>query len=234
MGVVFFAVKEEAAPWLERRRRAGDLVRRMQSAGEGVIGWEVGMHRVWVTGMGGVRAVRAAQGALEGEVDWVLTCGFAGGLNPGMSVGTVIHEADPWFPMSVDWVGAGSVPGNFHCADRVAVTVGEKAALRTSTGADAVEMESGMIRELCRARGIPGGTVRVISDGADRDLPLDFNVLMTADHRMDYGRLAMTLVRSPGRVPDLMRFRRELTAAADRLAGVLEAVVPGMGHERSF
>jgi len=232
MGIVFFAVREEAVPWLDRRRHSGDGVRRVRCGLDGVIRWEVGRHQVWVTGMGGVRAARAAEAALGGEADWVLSCGFAGGLNPALGAGTVVHEADPWFPGETDWSEAGSRSGMFHCAERVVVTAAEKAAMRLATRADAVEMESGMIRELCRARGVPGGTLRVISDPADVDLPLDFNALMTADHRMDYGRLAWHLVRSPGRVPGLMRFQRELSAAANRLAGVLDGVVSGMDRER--
>ncbi|NDA69060.1 MAG: hypothetical protein EBY09_20920, partial [Verrucomicrobia bacterium] len=100
----------------------------------------------------------------------VLTCGFAGGLSAGLAAEQVIFDADERFPLREALIGAGAAPARFHCADRVAVTAREKATLREQTGAEAVEMESGVIRRLCEERGIPSATVRVISDAADESL----------------------------------------------------------------
>jgi adenosylhomocysteine nucleosidase len=97
--------------------------------------------------------------------------------------------------------------------------------LRAQSGADAVEMESGVIRAICRERGIPAVTVRVISDDARTDLPTDFNQLAGADGNMNYWKLAGALVQSPSLVPKLMRFRRELNACARKLCGSLHAVL---------
>ncbi len=111
--------------------------------------------------------------------------------------------------------------------DRVAVTPEAKRALRDQSWADAVEMESATIRTLCQQRGIPSATVRVISDTAHERLPLDFGALMTSDDRIDFRRLAWELVRSPGKVPELMRFQRRVARASAELARVLVNVVQG-------
>jgi hypothetical protein len=151
----------------------------------------------------------------------VLTCGFAGGLDPVLELASVVWDADAGFPGAAWLRDSGAVPGRFHCENRVAVTAVEKKALRQRTGADVVEMESGVIRRLCRERGIPSATVRVVSDTAGEDLPLDFNSLTTPDLRLDPMKLAFALIRAPGRIPELLRFQRRVSRAANRLAEVL-------------
>jgi hypothetical protein len=155
----------------------------------------------------------------------VLTCGFAGGLNPELASGQVVFHLDENTGLEAALRAAGAQPARFHCSGRVATTAAEKAALWRKTGADVVEMESEVIRRLCEERGIPSGTVRVILDAAGEDLPLDFNRLLTADHKIHPGKLAAALIRSPGKVGALLQFRRRIRAAAESLAVVLEAVI---------
>jgi nucleoside phosphorylase len=140
-------------------------------------------------------------------------------------LGDLAFSVDEGFVVAAALQAAGAKPARFHCADRVATTPEEKTVLRAASGADAVEMESSVIRTLCRERGIPSATVRVISDAADESLPLDFNALMTADYQMHFGRLAWQLVRNPGKIPELMRFQKRVSFAAQRLAETLVKVL---------
>jgi hypothetical protein len=107
----------------------------------------------------------------------------------------------------------------------VAVTAADKAALRARTGADAVEMESGEILRACRAAGVPAAVVRVISDAADDELPLDFNTLVTPGGRLDGLRLALAVAARPWRIPGLVRLGGRSVRAAERLAEVLAALL---------
>ena len=218
-----FAVPEEARPFIAKLRGGGMTVvsRNVDIAGRARPAWSFDGGEARVTGMGRENAARGTEQALGFRPGMVLTCGFAGGLDPALAGGTVVFDADPGFPLLDRLTAAGAVPGRFHCADHVAVTVAEKAVLRGSTGADAVEMESSVIRAMCRERGIPSATVRVVSDAADEDLPLDFNALMTPCMDLHFGKLARGLVRSPGKIPELMRFQGRVARAADRLADVL-------------
>ncbi len=213
MTLVCFAVEQEAGPFRK-------LARVIPEA------------RIIVTGMGTRNAKSALQTALEeNSFSRVITGGFAGGLNPRLPLGAVVFDADEGFTLARSLSAAGAVVGRFHWAERVKVTAGEKKAVWDATRLDAVEMESGVIRAACRERGIPSATVRVISDAADEDLPIDFNRFMTPDQRIDYPRLIWALARSPATVPALLRFARDSRAAAARLAEVLAKSLSAPGEK---
>lgn len=183
--------------------------------------------RVAVSGMGAARA----RSTIEREIashrpDQVLTCGFAGGLDPALRVGDVVFET-PVERMAMALRASGVRQARFLCADRIAVTAVEKSALRSSTRADAVEMESGVIQEVCSRQSIPCATLRVISDAAADDLPLDFNQLLGPDLQLSPAKLAWKIIRSPNRIPSLMKLGRQSAFSARRLAGVLQAVLSG-------
>lgn len=185
-----------------------------------------GRLRIRITGMGQGNALASIQQALaETMPRSVLTCGIAGGLNPELSVGTIVFDADRNYPDAGDLPKLGARPGTFHCANHVIIHAVEKRGLWESTQADAVEMESRVIRQHCLERGVPSATLRAISDTAAEDLPLDFNALMTRDCRLDYGKLARAVLRSPGRIPGLLRLRRNTNQAARSLGRFLDQLV---------
>jgi adenosylhomocysteine nucleosidase len=203
--LVCFAVREEADPFHRILKKLGSSA-----------------PTILVTGMGQANAAAALQTQLASSTPrLVLTCGFAGGLNPVLTPCSVVFSADAGLGFEPTLGALGCLPAKFHCARRVAISAQEKLQLREATGADAVEMESGIIRDLCRERQIPSATIRVISDAANEDLPLDFNALMTPDCRISFARLAAKLVCSPFRIPALLRLQKRTRQAAGRLAEVL-------------
>ncbi|HZL43746.1 MAG TPA: hypothetical protein VFD66_10775, partial [Verrucomicrobiae bacterium] len=131
----------------------------------------------------------------------------------------LVETADP--ALLQRFTSAGARPANFCCSGRVATTASEKAELRRTTGADAVEMESSAIHAVCRERGVACATVRVISDVAGEDLPLDFNRLSKPDMSVDYGKLAVSIALAPWKIPALLKLQRQTSAAAKELARVL-------------
>ncbi|MFO1475231.1 MAG: hypothetical protein U1F98_01105 [Verrucomicrobiota bacterium] len=208
--LVCFAVKEEAA-----------------------FAWPLppvsGGREMLVTGMGRRNASTRFRDALESmQPQRVLTCGFAGGLDPELGIGDLLFDQDFDAGFGSALLGLGARQGTFHCSTRVAVSVAEKAELRRSTGADAVEMESAVIRTLCRERGIPSATLRVISDSALEDLPLDFNALMTSDQRLSMWRLAGALARRPWSIPRLLELQRNTRRAAQNLGGALHGLLAAL------
>ena len=208
--LVCFAVKEEAAEFSKAPPSLTDF----------------GRPEILVTGMGRKNSERMLAQRLEtSRPNLVLTCGFAGALDPKLEIGDVLFEADPQGGLAEKLKASGAAPAKFCCALRVATTALEKAALRQNTGADAVEMESGVIREICRGKNIPSATIRVISDTANQDLPLDFNRLMTSKQTISFPKLAFALARAPGKIPKLLELQRNTRLAAHELAKVLSKLL---------
>ena len=224
--LICFALKEEAAPF-----------RKIALGKPGVT--------VLIVGIGRQNAEKSVREFLARQSpERVLTCGFAGGLNPDLKLGEVVFETllsgsrresaqiktgeksePPRVGCCDKLIAAGAKPAKIFCAERIATTVAEKKKLRTETGADAVEMESAAIQAVCAERGIPCATVRVISDTAAEDLPLDFNELSKPDKSLDFGKLFLAIAKSPGKIGPLMRLQKKTSFAAEQLAAVLSEIL---------
>jgi adenosylhomocysteine nucleosidase len=243
--LVCFPLKEEAAPF---RKIAAN------KPGTAIL----------LTGIGRQNAERSLRVSLAAQsAELVLSCGFAGGLNPDLKLGDVVFELanapsiqslspsggqsaaagqgeglcqdggvqkldEQLEPTDVGChnlkeklLAVGARPAKFFCADEVATTAADKQKLHRETGADAVEMESAAIHAVCVKHGVPCATVRVISDPADADLPLDFNALARPDKSLDYSKLLLAIAKSPGKIGALMKLQKQTQFAAERLAQVL-------------
>jgi len=205
--IVCFAVKEEARAFQKLVGQRPDL-------------------RILLTGMGQNNAEKAIRNELTADrPSLVLTCGFAGGLNPNLTSGTIVFSTRGNKELETRLRNIGAIPAQFYCADRVATSVSEKTKLWQATGDDAVDMESEMISMVCEQKEIPCATVRVILDAADENLPLDFNALMTDDKEMNYGKLTWQIIKSPGKIGALKRLQKQSEAVAEKLAQVLVKLI---------
>ncbi len=232
MLLICFALKVEAAPFRSGLRLGHPISILLTGIGRQNAEKSV---REFLAGGASVPASRSQDQARLARTlappDLVLTCGFAGGLNPDLKLGDVVFElSEPQLSsansqLRAQLLAAGAKPAKFFCADRIATTVAEKKKLRDETGADAVEMESAAIHAVCAEKHIPCATVRVISDTANEDLPLDFNALAKPDKNLDYGKLAWAIARSPGKIGTLMELQKKTRFAAERLAGVLANIL---------
>ena len=202
--LVCFAVSQEARAFQKMIRRHEEV-------------------RVLITGMGARNAERSIRAALkEFQPARVFTSGFAGALNPELQIGDVVFDRmTTRAERARQLESLRAQPALFLCAKKIAVTVGEKAALRSSSHADVVEMESEIIHAVCAARGLECVTLRAISDTAQEDLPLNFNALLTPDERLSAARLAWAILKAPQKIPALMKLGRNSARAAEQLAQVL-------------
>ena len=81
-----------------------------------------------------------------------------------------------------------------------------------------MEMESGIIMEICDTRRIPCVTFRTISDSAQQNLPLDFDRLMKDNGKISISRLAGEILLHPFKIPALIRLGMDSGRAAQSLA----------------
>jgi len=204
--LVCFALEEEAAPFRKLAMKIPDV-------------------EILITGIGRRNAENSLRQFLAKNLPkLVLTCGFAGGLNPELKNGDVVYITG-YAALEERLKDTDAVHASFFSAPRIATTVAEKQQLRAQTGADVVEMESGAILAVCRENRIPSAMVRTISDTAHENLPLDFNVLSKPDLSLDYGKLAWAIAKAPWKIGALIQLHKKTSFAAQQLANVLAKLI---------
>lgn len=168
--------------------------------------------RWWLIANGpGARLVKEALVERRG-VDGVISTGYCGALDPALSVGDIVVSGEP--PAS----GRAFVRGRVHSSHRVVVTAAEKREMHEATGAVAVDMEAAMVEQKAAQWNVPFRCVRVVSDTAQQDLPLDFNQFQDASGRFALSRIAMHAVLRPFSVlPALLRLNKNCRNAGKHL-----------------
>jgi len=154
----------------------------------------------------------------------VVSTGYCGGLDPGLALGDIFAAAEVRKWPAADSYSAMPVraphSGLLLSVDRVAVTPAEKAALYSSGGA-AVEMEAGAVAAVAGSMGLPFYCVRVVSDTAREELPLDFNRYRDQAGRFSRSGIAMAAAMRPWSIPGLIRFDRNSRRASLTLGDFL-------------
>lgn len=177
--------------------------------------------KVTHSGVGPAAAAQHIGRVLAECPELIIAAGFAGGLDPALRSGAIVMATNH---SSHDLIAraTGAVAGVFAHADVPVETVAAKAALARATGAIAVDMESQPVADACVRAGVPLLIVRVISDPADKPLPVPFAEWFDlARQRPRPIRLVTWLVRHPSRIVPFARFIRGLRPARWALATFL-------------
>jgi adenosylhomocysteine nucleosidase len=156
-------------------------------------------------------------------VDHVLVSGIAGGLDPDLSVGSVV------VPDTVVDLASGqrfrAAPlarvtpvGLIGVSDRLITDDKQLAALRAQ-GVVALEMESSGVAAACEEAGVPWTTFRVIGDRPDEGLTDDSVIsLLRPDGTADTLAAIRFMITHPGRIGGLVRLARDSSMAASKAA----------------
>lgn len=235
---------------------AGGLVDRLSGAvkteGAGFIAREgaVAGRRVMLveSGAGRISAAKAAQALIEAHrPQWVISAGFAGGLDDVLRRGDILManevvSADGHqfkIDLKIDPTSMAGKPGlhvgRLLTVDKIVATPADKRALGKLHQALAVDMESVAVAEVCRDERVRFLAVRVISDAADHELPPDLDQLVRKKSLAGrIGAATGAIIRRPGSVKDLWQLKEDALVASERLATFLTGVIgqlPGKPDE---
>lgn len=215
----FVAAERREFSGLRRHLRAG---RARPARCSWVMSGELNGTRVILAanGPGPVLARRAAETIGEfAKLTALVSYGFCGGLNPGLRLYQVVGWGAPLCrPEGAEYRFCAPLS-----IDRVAGTAAEKAQLRRETGADVIDMESASLDAYARDRAIPFSGMRVITDTAGEDLPMNFNAMRDRDGRFSRSKILAHTVLHPSLFPRLKAFQKR----ADHAARVLGDFVAG-------
>lgn len=234
---VLFALGEESAGLEDLLENAVAL----SAAGLAVRLGVIGARRVAVarTGAGRARAAAATEAILDGhKPKLVISAGFAGGLAKELHRGDLLLAdsvcLEKGEPMPLDLAAVPATlrdwprlsVGRALTLDRVVRTPEEKQAMGAKFTAQAAEMETYAVAEVCRRRETPFLGVRVILDPADERLPPEVENLL--DQRSAAGRAGAALgaiFNRPSSVKDLYRLKENALIASDHLAKFLAVLI---------
>jgi adenosylhomocysteine nucleosidase len=179
------------------------------------LGW-----RVAIGGGTAGGAEKATADLIDAGVGALVSFGLAGGLDPALRPGMVIvpHSvvldgvscpADPELARRL----GGATPHVLLAAAQVATRAATRHRLRETTGAAALDLESGAVARAASARGLPFAVLRAICDPAERCLPPAALAALDAHGAIAARRLLVSLAAHPGQLPALLRLAGDAVAA---------------------
>ena len=165
------------------------------------------------------------------QPEWLLSSGFAGGLDPALKVGDVIVARNFSDERLLARTGVmEAATGILTTQPEVAETVAGKSALAASTHAAAVDMETAIIAQVCAERVIPMLSLRGISDAAGDDLPVPFSKWFDSSRQQPrVAALLMELALHPFKIPAFVGFVKGISRTRLQLTEVLAAVIGAAG-----
>jgi hopanoid-associated phosphorylase len=188
------------------------------------------------------RLMPALIAAADAGARGIVSFGIAGGLDPALPAGTLVvasavvakdarYEADARWSQALLKANPGAVHGIIAGADAPVCEPSEKRALRETTGAGAVDMESHLVAAFAQERGLPFAAFRAIADSADRRLPKAVLNAMRPDGSADIGAVLCSLAREPSQLPDLIRTGFDTGRAKKALLRDRDLLGAGLGFD---
>ncbi|MDP1558975.1 MAG: phosphorylase [Nitrosomonas sp.] len=189
---------------------------------------------IWLCGMGHSAAREAATGMQAGGVTALVSFGVAGALDSSLRPGDLvlpqwIHTDGQVQSVDLDWrdrlkqrlpSDLSVVGGTLVTSREVLTTQAAKRELAETTGACAVDMESGAIAEVAASAGIPFLAIRAITDPFEFSPPAALLNAVRPDGTVYGLRLLKLLLWQSVSVSTLLRLGKGMRAACGTLSTV--------------
>ena len=165
------------------------------------------------------------------ELDYLISTGFAGALDPELRVGDLLVSENFSSPEllqlpQIKRAEHGFSSGKLVTAPRIIASETDRKRYATETGARAIDMETACIAAACEEHRIPMLSLRVISDTASEPFPAPPEVLFDLQRqRTNIARLALYLATHPTAFRRLAVFRRQIDSARRSLTTTLDKLL---------
>jgi len=187
-------------------------------------------HPVAIGGGGAGGAEAAARRLVADGATGLLSFGLCGGLDPALTPGTLlIPEAvlergmrHPTSPAIAARFGA-TTPHLLLGGTQVVVTAAAKRRLHETTGAAAIDLESGAVARVAVETGLPFAALRAVCDPAGEDLPPAALVALDSHGAIGLLKVLASLARHPAQLPALLELASHAAAARRSLLRAVAA-----------
>ena len=190
---------------------------------------------IWLCGMGEEAAQNAATKLQARGANSLISFGIAGALKPILRSGDLIlpesiYTENLLLPVSLNWRNRiqEHLPshlrvfgGKLATSQKVLTSIVEKRELAQSTGACAVDLESGAVAKVAADTNIPFIAIRAISDPVEFSPPLDLLNTVNPDGSANLSKILPLLLRRSVTLSTLLRLAREVHIARSTLSTVV-------------
>ena len=236
--VIVGAMEEEVHPLRRRLEQPRQRTFGDQTAVSGRLGNQPVL--VVATGDGAGAARRGLSAVFESlDVSALVIVGVAGGVSPDLEVGRLVvgrsvgSESGRFTKMDPNLLARAERVESVRLGDvlsvgQIAVSRDDKLRLWEESNRRpllVVDLESSTFAELAAEHHVPCLVARVVSDGHDEDLPLDFNQFRTADGGVDRSKVMRQAICHPSLMPKLLKLRDRVRSGAADLCRFVEEVL---------
>jgi hypothetical protein len=172
-------------------------------------------------GMGATAAERAARSLSDAQS--LISAGYAGGLAAPAARGVIVVDTDsPIFRSSPP-----AVRGRIADSQTMVATPDARARLAALTGAIAVDMESAAVARVARERGIPFAAVRIVTDGPEDTLAINWDRYRRPDGSLRTASAVLNTLGSIRGIAELLRLWYSSSEATRVLSAYLRSFLEG-------